>query len=323
MKNILVTGGAGYIGSHIVELLVKKNFNIIIIDNLSTGYKRLINKKAKFYNLDINKYYKINKIIKKHNIDSIIHLAAKTNISEAEKRPKIYYKNNIIGTSNLIKACKNTEIRNFLFSSTCALYTDKDYHVKENYETKPKGVYAYSKLKAEQLIKKNFKIKKINYGILRYFNVVGASPSKKIGQISKADQLFKNLSIAVKNKNPIFNIYGNDYDTNDGTCIRDFIHVSDLADIHIKTLKRINKLNKSIVLNCGYGKGISVLRIVNEFKKFSKNKVKINFKERRKDDIVEITANIERLRKFLNWKPKFFSLTKMVKSSIEWEKKIN
>ena len=195
--------------------------------------------------------------------------------------------------------------------------------MKENYETKPKGVYAYSKLKAEQLIKKNFKIKKINYGILRYFNVVGASPSKKIGQISKADQLFKNLSIAVKNKNPIFNIYGNDYDTNDGTCIRDFIHVSDLADIHIKTLKRINKLNKSIVLNCGYGKGISVLRIVNEFKKFSKNKVKINFKERRKDDIVEITANIERLRKFLNWKPKFFSLTKMVKSSIEWEKKIN
>ena len=117
MKNILVTGGAGYIGSHIVELLVKKNFNIIIIDNLSTGYKRLINKKAKFYNLDINKYYKINKIIKKHNIDSIIHLAAKTNISEAEKRPKIYYKNNIHGTLNLLKACKHTNVRNFLFSS--------------------------------------------------------------------------------------------------------------------------------------------------------------------------------------------------------------
>ena len=323
MKNILVTGGAGYIGSHIIELLVKKNFNVFIIDNLSTGHKKLINRKAKFFNVDLNQFYQISKIIKKYNIDSVIHLAAKTNITEAEKKPRIYYKNNIRGTLNLVKVCEFTNVKNFLFSSTCAVYTDKVQHVKETSRTFPKGIYGFTKLQGEQIIKKYFKKRKKNYVILRYFNVVGASPSKKIGQINKADQLFKNLSLAIKKKNPVFNIYGNDYNTLDGTCLRDFIHVSDLADIHIKTLIKVNTLNKSIILNCGYGKGWSVLEVINEFKKFTKNKVKINFKERRKGDIVKIIANVDKLRKFLAWKPKFYSLTKMVKSSIDWEKKLN
>ena len=144
---------------------------------------------------------------------------------------------------------------------------------------------------------------------------------KKIGQINKADQLFKNFSVAIKKKNPVFNVYGNDYETIDGTCIRDFIHVSDLADIHIKTLIKVDNSHKSIILNCGYGKGWSVLEIVNEFKKFTTNKIKINFKKRRKGDVVGIVANVDKLRKFLTWKPKFYNLTKMVKSSIDWEKK--
>ena len=134
--------------------------------------------------------------------------------------------------------------------------------------------------------------------------------------------MFKNLSLAIKKKKPIFNIYGNNYDTIDGTCIRDFIHVSDLADIHIKVLIKINNSNKSTVVNCGYGKGISVLEIINEFKKFTKNKVKINYKEKRRGDRVEIVANVNKLREFIKWKPKFSNLSKMVKSSIEWEKKI-
>jgi len=320
MKNILVTGGAGYIGSHIIELLIKKNFNTFIIDNLSTGHKKLINKKAKFFNVDLKQFHKVSNIIKKYNIDSIIHLAAKTNITEAEKKPKIYYKNNITGTLNLVKASKNNKVKNFLFSSSCAVYANNVRYVRETSKTYPKGIYGFTKLKGEQIIKKNFKTKKKRYAILRYFNVAGASPSKKIGQINKADQLFKNFSLAIKQKKPTLNVYGDDYDTRDGTCIRDFIHVSDLADIHIKTLMKIDALHKSIILNCGYGTGWSVLEIVNEFKKFTRNKVKINFKKRRKGDVIEIVANVKKLKKFLTWKPKFYNLTKMVKSSIEWEK---
>ena len=320
MKAILVTGGAGYIGSHIIELLIKKNFKVFIVDNLSTGYKKLINKKAKFYKADINNHKLIRKIIQSNNIESIIHLAGKISILESEKKPKSYYKNNVQGTLNLLKASRYTSVKNFIFSSTAAVYNEKISHVTETSKTTPKSVYGLTKLKCEMLIKKKFKK---NYAILRYFNVVGASPSKKIGQINKNGQLFKNLSLAIKNKKPVFNIYGNNYKTFDGTCIRDYIHVCDLADIHIKTLIKINTLNKSITLNCGYGKGFSVYQVVNKFKKYSKNKVKINIKERRRGDLVKMVAKINNLKKFLKWKPKFYNLEKIVKSSVNWEKKLN
>ena len=320
MKAILVTGGAGYIGSHIIELLIKKNFKVFIIDNLSTGYKKLINKKAIFYKASIHQDKLIRKIILKNNIESIIHLAAKLSVPESEKKPKTYYYNNVNGTQSLIKAAKNTSVKNFIFSSTCAVYSNKIPHVVETSSTFPKSVYGLTKLKCEELIKKNFKK---NYAILRYFNVVGSSPSKKIGQINKNGQLFKNLSLAVKKKNPIFNIYGDNYKTFDGSCIRDYIHVCDLAEIHIKTLLKINLKNKSIILNCGYGNGFSVFEVVKEFSKLSKNKVTINVKERRRGDMTKIIARVNKLNKFLKFKPKFHSLKKMVKSSVDWEKKLN
>tara|TARA_Y100000590_G_scaffold446943_1_gene581435 strand:+ start:1806 stop:2774 length:969 start_codon:yes stop_codon:yes gene_type:complete len=320
MKAILVTGGAGYIGSHIIELLIKKNFKVFIIDNLSTGYKKLINKKAIFYKASIHQDKLIRKIILKNNIESIIHLAAKLSVPESEKKPKTYYYNNVNGTQSLIKAAKNTSVKNFIFSSTCAVYSNKIPHVVETSSTFPKSVYGLTKLKCEKLIKKNFKK---NYAILRYFNVVGSSPSKKIGQINKNGQLFKNLSLAVKKKNPIFNIYGDNYKTFDGSCIRDYIHVCDLAEIHIKTLLKINLMNKSVILNCGYGNGFSVFEVVKEFSKLSKNKVTINVKERRRGDMTKIIARVNKLNKFLKFKPKFHSLKKMVKSSVDWEKKLN
>ena len=323
MKNILVTGGAGYIGAHIIELLIKKNFNVFIIDNLSTGYRKLINKKAKFFRINIHQFNLVRKVIKKNNIDSVIHLAAKLNVTEAEKKPKIYYENNVGGTLQLLKACRFTTVKNFLFSSTCAVYSNKISYAKETSKKNPKGVYGLTKLKGEEMIKKYLKGKKINYGILRYFNVVGASRNMKIGQISKNDQLFKNLSLAIKKKKPVFNVYGNDYKTFDGTCIRDYIHVCDLSEIHVKILLKINTFNKSIILNCGYGKGLSVLEVINEFKKFTKNKIKINFKIRRQGDMNKIIANVSKLKKTLIWKPKFNKLNKMVKSCVDWEKKLN
>jgi len=323
VKNILVTGGAGYIGAHIIELLIKKKFNVFIIDNLSTGYKKLINKKAIFFKVNINQQQRVNEIIIKNKIDSVIHLAAKLSVSESERKPKIYYKNNIHGTLNLLKACKHTNVRNFLFSSSCTVYGDKITYVKENSKKNPKSVYGFTKLKGERMITMHSKKNGNNYGILRYFNAVGASNNKKIGQINKNGQLFKNLSMAIKKKNPLFNVYGNDYETFDGTCIRDYIHVLDLAEIHVKCLLKMNTYNQSFVLNCGYGKGLSVLEVIKGFKKFTKKKIKVNFKNRRQGDMIKIIADISKLKKILKWKPKYNKLDEMVKSSLDWENKIN
>jgi UDP-glucose 4-epimerase len=320
MENVLITGGAGYVGSHIAELLIKKKFNVFIIDNLSTGYKKLINKKSCFYYCDLNDHQKVRYIIEKNKIDSIIHCAAKLSVEESQKLPKIYYKNNVAGTLKLINACKNTLVKNFIFSSTCAVYGSKSRVVVEKSKILPESNYGKTKFKAELLIKD--KLKKINYCILRYFNVVGASKIGNLGQINANGQLFKNLSIQCLKKNPTINIFGNNYNTYDGTCIRDYIHVSDLADIHLKVLIKINHYNKSTILNCGYGKGYSVLDVVKIFKKISKKNIKINYLPRRQGDIAEIISNTKKLNKFLKWKPKYSKISIAVKSAIKWEKKL-
>ena len=323
MKNILVTGGAGYIGSHVVERLVNLNKKVFIIDNLSTGHKKLINKKAKFFFCDIKNFEKVRKIIKNNKIQSVIHLAASLSVGESQIKPKKYYENNVLGTKNILKACRLNNVKNFVFSSTCAVYKDGVSLVKENSILKPKSVYGSTKLSCEKLIVSKLKDKKINYTILRFFNVAGASVSGKIGQLSKGDQLFKNLSIAVKKKKPKINIYGNNYDTKDGTCVRDYIHVSDISHIHILALKTIKKLKKSFILNCGYGKGISVLDAVKEFEKQIKKKIKIQYKKRRKGDMKKIIADNNKIKKLLKWKPNKNSLPKIVRSCIKWERKVN
>ena len=241
-NNILVTGGAGYIGSHIVEQLRKTKCNIVIFDNLVTGYKRLINKKAKFIKGDVKNINQLSTTIKDNKIDTVIHLAAYLNVSEAQSNKKKYYNNNIIGTLNLVKACKNTTVKNIIFSSSCSVYGTVNGSVSERRKANPQGYYAYTKYKGEQIIKKYSKKNNYKYAILRYFNVAGASSSKKIGQIEKSHgQLFKNIAIQYFKKKPLLNIYGNDYKTKDGTCIRDYIHVSDLASIHVKSLDYLKK----------------------------------------------------------------------------------
>ena len=203
VKNILITGGAGYIGSHIVEILIKQKKKILIIDNLSTGYSKLINKKAKFLKINIQKTKKINIIINKYQIDSVIHLAASLVIGVGEKYPKRYYKNNVLGTQSILNACKGTKVKNFIFSSTAAVYKDGLYRVKESSKLKPKSVYGKTKLKAEKLVKIFCNKEKIKYGILRYFNIAGASSTGKIGLINKSDHLFKNFSREIFKKKTI------------------------------------------------------------------------------------------------------------------------
>ncbi len=324
INNILITGGAGYIGSHIVEELVKSKNNIFILDNLVTGFKRLINKKATFIKGDIKNINIIKKIIIKNNIDSIIHLAAYLNISEAEKNKKKYNQNNIIGTLNLIKACKNSKVRNVIFSSSCSIYGNVKGSVDERKKPNPQCHYAFTKYKGEEIIKKYSKKYNYKYGILRYFNVVGASKSGKIGEIEIShNHLFKNIAISSLEKNPIVNIFGNNYNTKDGSCIRDYMHVVDLANIHIKVLKKIELSKKSTILNCGYGKGVSVNQVVKKFQKIIMKKITINFSNRRSGDVAQVYADTKKLNKFLNWKPKYNHLRIMLQSAIKWEKKLN
>ena len=323
MKNVLITGGAGYIGSHVSEVLIKNKKKIFIADNLSTGFKKLIHKKAKFYRLDILKSAKIKKILIKNKIDSIIHLAASLSVSESQLNPKKYYKNNVIGTEKLLKAIKNTNVKNIIFSSTCAVYKDGCTSVSEETKLKPTSIYGKTKLRAEKVLQIFCKKNKINYGILRFFNVAGSSNSGKIGQINKGDQLFKNLSLEIQKKKPIFKIYGSNYKTKDGTCIRDYIHVSDIADIHYKVLFKISRINQSKILNCGYAKGISVKEVVREFAKYAGKKTTILNLPKREGDMTKIISNNLKLRKFIKWKPKYYKLDSIVKSCIKWEKTIN
>ncbi len=321
MNNVLITGGAGYIGSHICELILKnKNYNTTILDNLTTGDRKLIKGKTSFIKADIKNKNILKKIIKKNKIETIIHLAAYLNVKEAENNKKKYYNNNINGTKNLLKACKNSKVKNIIFSSSCAIYGNIKKSVSEKKTPKPEGYYAYTKYKSEELIKKYSKIYKYKYAILRYFNVAGASKSGKIGEIETSHgHLIKNIAIQSLKKKPSITIYGNDYPTKDGTCVRDYIHVSDLAEIHFQVLKYLKNKKKSLIINCGYGKGYSVLEIVNKFKKIKKN-LTIKFNKRRYGDISQVYSNTKKIKKLLKWKPKYDNIEEIIKSAIRWEK---
>jgi UDP-glucose 4-epimerase len=321
--SILVTGGAGYIGSHIIEQLINCKRDIIIFDNFNTGHKKLVNKKAVLIKGDIKNKKLLNKIIKKYDIVTIVHLAAYLNVSEAEKNKLKYNKNNIQGTKNLVLACKNSNVKNFIFSSSCSVYGNIRGSVSERKKLNPQGYYAYTKMKGEQLIKRYSKKFNYKYGIFRYFNVAGASNSGKIGEIEKSHgHLIKNIAIQSLKKKPILNIYGNDYPTKDGTCIRDYMHVSDLANIHIEGINYLNKNKKSFILNCGYGKGYSVQEIINIFKKNKKNLI-IRFRQRRPGDVAEVYSNTKKIKKIFKCKFKNNDINKIIQSAIKWEQQLN
>ena len=324
MKKILVTGGAGYIGSHITEQLIKLNKNVVILDNLKTGYKLLINKKAKFIKGDIQNIKLVRKIIKENEINTIIHLAGLIDVLESGRNKKKYYKNNILGTLNLVKACKKSSIKYFIFSSSAGVYGNIPKACKESMNLKPINYYAYTKMKCEKIIKKYSKVYNFNYSILRYFNVCGASPSGRIGIVNNNNKsLFKVLSRLALKKTPIINIFGNQHPTKDGTCLRDFIHVSDLSSIHVRSLELLIKKKKSFLINCGYGKGYSVLQIANLFKKKINRLTEIKFKKARKGEIPISYSNIDKMKKILKWKPKYNNINLILKNSINWEKKIS
>lgn len=324
MEKILVTGGAGYIGSKIVVDLIKLKYKVYVIDNLSTGHNFLINKKAIFLKSNIGNKKKINSFIKENKITSIIHCAASLDIEESQKKPKKYFINNYVNTKKLLDVCVSNSLKNFIFSSTCAVYGNVSGKISELKQTRPVSVYGKTKLMCEKIIKSYSKKFHFNYGILRYFNVAGSDMISKIGCINRNNQLIKNLSMSICNGDNLAYVYGNNYNTNDGTCIRDYIHIEDLSKIHCKLLKVITNNNKSYLFNCGYGFGYSVMEIIGTYEKIYKLKFKKIFLPRRKGDVVKIFSNtnkIDRILKLqLNKKNK---LRQIIKSSVLWEKFLN
>ena len=323
MYNILITGGAGYIGRQIINLIDKKKFNIVVVDNLNTTKKNYLPKNIKVEKINILNKKKLEKLFSIYNFDGVIHLAAKCVVSESQKYPDIYYETNIIGTKNIIRYSKKFKVKHFIFSSSCSIYGNSDGIVKENNKKKPVSYYGKTKLIGENLIKRSFKNTKIKFVILRYFNVVGADLKNKIGEIGDKDRLFNNISKKVINKNFKINIYGNDYKTKDGTCIRDYMHVYDLARIHLICLKKFKHIKKSLELNCSYGKGYSVLDIVKSFEKIAKRKINLIYKERRNGDTEKVIASNKKLNQFIKWKPKYNKLDSMVSTTFLWNKYLN
>ena len=318
--NVLVTGGAGYIGSCVSQYLIDKGNNLIVIDNLSTGLKKNIPKKCKFYKCNIQDTKKIKRIFEKNKIDIVMHFAAYVDNVESILKSKKYFKNNYYNGRIFFSNCINNGINKIIYSSTAAVYGNKKKKINEKDILKPLTPYSSSKVLLEEYLEKNKK--NLSCIVLRYFNVVGADSRLRCGfNINKGSNLFLNLCRSVS-KNKRFNINGKTYDSKDGTTIRDFIHVSDLSEVHYKLSKLIIKKKVFLKLNCGYGFGYSVLEVLQEFIRVSKKKINYQFVKKRKGDIVVSISNSSKLKKIIKWQPKYHSLGYLVKSSLNWYKKM-
>ncbi|MDP3555831.1 MAG: UDP-glucose 4-epimerase GalE [Bacteroidota bacterium] len=334
MQTIIVTGGAGYIGSHtIIELLTKTNYNVISIDNFSNStaksyqrIKEITNKSFESLDFDLcNENQLVTQLSKIKNIIGIIHFAAYKSVPESVTNPLLYYINNLNSLNNLLKFAQEQKIENFIFSSSCSVYGNAE-NLPVTEETplkKAESSYGHTKQIGEDII--NFVCKanpNFNAVLLRYFNPVGAHPSGKIGEfpLNRPNNLVPIITQTAVGKNSL-TVFGNDFDTRDGSCIRDYIHVSDIADAHVKALnyliERKNKNNVSL-FNLGTGNGVSVLEAIKSFEKVSGKKLNYTIGPRREGDVVAIYANNNLAKKELNWNPEF-SLDDMMLSAWKWQ----
>ena len=322
--NVLLTGGAGYIGSHAALSLLDKGHKVHIIDNLSTGHERLIPQKAKFTNCNINDENIISDLIKSNKFDLLMHFAGFIQVEESVQEPEKYFENNTNNAIKLFNICKKNNLDKIVFSSTAAAYgtVSQNKLIDEDTNLNPQNPYAESKIRTEKFLfenQDNFK-----FIILRYFNVAGADKKMRSGQISKkSTHLIKILSEVIVGKKDHIEIFGKDYDTPDGTAMRDYIHVSDLADIHVEVSKYLLENLESNLFNCGYGKGFSVLDVVNAANKIYQNKIIYKFSNRRDGDVEKLISETSKILKHIDWQPKHNDLGEIINSSVRWEKKIN
>ncbi|MCL4383929.1 UDP-glucose 4-epimerase GalE [Patescibacteria group bacterium] len=318
---ILITGGAGYIGSHINKLLFKKERETVVFDNLSTGHREL----AKWGHLevgDLGKVTEIENVFKKYPIESVIHFAASKAVGESVENPEKYYYNNVVNTLNLLAVMKKQGVKKIVFSSSAATFGDPQYNpIDEKHPQNPINPYGYTKLVMEKMLEDYVKAYDFRYAALRYFNAAGADPDGEVGEWPGSGQnlipLVLDAAIGVREE---IKIFGTDYPTADGTCVRDYIHVSDLATAHVLALDYLDK--ESGCFNLGNGQGSSVKEVVAMAKRVTGVDFKVTESARRPGDPAILIADSSKAEKVLGWKPKYNELATIIKTAWDWRKKL-
>jgi UDP-glucose 4-epimerase len=321
---ILITGGAGYIGSHMVYGALEIGEDAVVIDNLSTGLRGLVAEKARFYCGNAGDQSLIRGLISQHHITTVLHFAGSVIIPESEEQPLAYYDNNVVTSRNLLEVCVETGVKEFIFSSTAAVYAPAAVSpVKENAQLGPITPYGRSKLMTEWILQDTARAHDLRYAVLRYFNVAGADPGRRTGQSTRnATHLIKRACQAALGRIPHLEIYGTDLPTRDGTAVRDYIHVTDLVNAHTAALEHLRGGGQSTTLNCGYGTGFSVRQVIDAVSNVTGNKLPTRDGARRAGDLVEVVADPAELQKTLDWRPRHNDLQEIVATAYEWEKRL-
>ncbi|MDW6020936.1 UDP-glucose 4-epimerase GalE [Mesorhizobium sp. BAC0120] len=318
---VLVTGGAGYIGSHMVWKLLDEGEEVVVVDRLSTGFDWAVPAEAELVVADIGDQNLVEETIRRRGVDAIIHFAGSIIVPESVADPLAYYLNNTAKSRALIESAVRTGVKHFIFSSTAAVYgTPENSPVAEDARTLPESPYGTSKLMTELMLRDAAAAHDIRYTALRYFNVAGADPKKRTGQSTKgATHLIKVASETATGKRDFMEVFGTDYSTPDGTCVRDYIHVSDLAEAHYLALQRLRAGGESIVANCGYGRGYSVLEVIDAVKRVVGHDFEVRRRGRRPGDAVAVVADSSRARREFGWSPRYDDLELIVTHAVEWE----
>jgi UDP-glucose 4-epimerase len=321
---VLITGGAGYIGSHMVYELADAGERVVVLDNLSTGFDWAVAKGVPLIVGETGDQALVGRLIREHGVDAIIHFAASIVVPDSVRDPLGYYRNNTMNSRALIECAVKSGVRHFIFSSTAAVYGNPtEIPVREDSATLPISPYGWSKLMTEIMLRDAGSAHGLHHVILRYFNVAGADPQRRTGQSTKAaTHLIKVAVETVLGMRPKLDVFGDDYPTPDGTCIRDYIHVSDLVRAHADALRYLRSGAPSLTLNCGYGHGFSVLDVIDAVKRVSGADIKVDIAPRRPGDPAQIVAQSERVRSKLGWQPRYDDLPTIVRDALDWEREL-
>jgi UDP-glucose 4-epimerase len=321
---ILVTGGAGYIGSHMVHELADAGEPVVVIDDLSTGFRSALPKSVPLIVGDVGDESLVGELLRAHSVNAIIHFAASIVVPESVREPLRYYRNNTGNARALLQAAVDHGVRHFIFSSTAAVYGNPaSVPVPEDAPLQPMSPYGSSKLMSEIMLKDTAAAHGLKYVILRYFNVAGADPKLRTGQSTVgATHLIKVAVEAALGLRPRLDVFGTDYETADGTCIRDYIHVTDLVRAHSAALAHLRGGGDNGIFNCGYGRGYSVLQVIEAVKRVSGRDFAVRLAERRPGDPAAIVADAARIRAELGWTPQFDDLDAIVAHALGWERRL-
>jgi UDP-glucose 4-epimerase len=321
---VLVTGGAGYIGSHTVLALAEAGEDVVVIDDLSTGFSAYLPEGVPLFIGDAGDENLLEGVIAQHNIESIIHFAGSVVVPESMRDPLGYYRNNFMTARNLLNVAVKRGIDRFIFSSTAAVYGNPDQvPVPEHAPTRPLSPYGSSKLMTEIMLHDVASAYGMQYVVLRYFNVAGADPQARIGLATVgATHLLKIAVEAATGQRAKIDVFGTDYPTPDGSCIRDFIHVTDLSQAHRSALAYLRRGGASTTLNCGYGRGYSVLETIDAVRRVSGRSFAVQYAPRRPGDIMTMVADASRIRGVLDWKPQYENLETIAAHALAWEERL-